>query len=133
MEAKTRPKRETIPDWEVAGATGKKTSIQGLFSAATEQVDLCTHIPESFKVFMRSLIGSVISQSRCTNNTLLSQDCVLENDSGFGKGGQKLYIYIYIYTKDRGGGEEIPIASNWVQASKSLCSPIFEHNFQQVP
>lgn len=87
-----RPKREAILDWEVAGSTGKKTFIQGLFSAATEQVDLCTHMPESFKVFRRSLIGSVISQSRCTNNTLLSQDCVFENDSGFGKGGQKLYI-----------------------------------------
>ena len=28
-----RPKREAILDWEVAGSTGKKTFIQGLFSA----------------------------------------------------------------------------------------------------
>ena len=61
-------------------------------------------------------------------HTALSRTVSLKMTLALGRVGRS-----YIYPKDREGSEEIPIASNSVQASESLCSPIFEHNFQQVP
>ena len=67
---------------------------------AKRWVDLCTLVTESEKFMQRPSLGSVPCTVQMTSTTRCSQDCIPENVSHGGNGGQN------VHSEDRGGSEK---------------------------
>ena len=88
-ERRDQRKRQTSPDWKVAGVISKGTYLQGLSWAAARWVGLCTPPGKILKVFIEALTGFIhIFSSGSLNSTLFSQGCILEMTPSAGTVGR---------------------------------------------